>query len=191
MGLVNPQDIVASAMGLFSDRGYIFDPYKYESIEIGDVKLPLQPLVSYRQRKNMIITPIYGSSQDPDLSGATVKENVGMGEAYITIDGYFYSSDPTMVQNMSKIISNTNYSEKGIGLDWVEHILELWILFNQEGALPIKDKSERFLSLGIEKVVLRSLRINDGQGTDKRAYRLELLQDRPLEISKLLPTEEG
>ena len=95
----------------FSDKDYVFGPYKYGSIQIGGVRLPLQPLVYIRIPKTMQQTMIAGSSQDPDLSGGTVKEMMGIGEAKITIEGVMMSTDPTIIQDLANRVGISNASE--------------------------------------------------------------------------------
>jgi len=181
---------VASLLGAFTDKDIILDPHRYEKIQIGEQVLPFQPLVSYRQRKNMVITQIAGSAQDYDLSGATVKEDMGLGEAYIVIEGLLMSFDPTPMQRLSELVGQSNVAGLEFEKTWVKQLTELRLLFEEEGSLPITDKNDRFLSLGIDKVVLRGIRVNDVMGAERKIYRLDLLQDRDLEMERFLQIEE-
>ena len=181
----------AGQLGLFSDKAVLLNPNKYEKIMIGDTALPFQPLVYYRQRKNTVFTEIAGSSTNAILSGASVKEDMGIGEAIIYIEGYLLSFDETPMQKLARKTGLGEPADLGYEKDWIDQLRDLRLLFEQEGALPITDKNERFLSLGVEHVVLVSLRINEFVGSDRRAYRLELQQDRAVEITKILPREEG
>lgn len=181
--------VIGGIAGLFSEEGYVFDPFRYDKITIGTQVLPFQPLVSYRQRRNMVITKIAGSGQNYDLGGSTVKEDMGLSEATLRIDGVLMSYDKTLTQKIAESLGQSGGSY-GFETTWVNQLTELRLLFEEEFSLPISDESEKFEALGIERVVLRSLQINDIAGTGRRSYRLELIQDRPVEIERLLPIEE-
>lgn len=198
IGLPGQNEFIAAGGGFIADqlgllsagRALLLNPHEYEKIQIGNQVLPFQPLVYYRQRKRTVFTRIAGSSTNPELSGSMVKEDMGAGEAIIYIEGHLMNFDNTPMQKLSEKMGLGEPPDLGYGKDWTEQLQDLRLLFEEEGALPITDKNGRFLSLGIEHVVLVSLRVNDFMGTDRRAYRLELQQDRPVEITKLLPREE-
>jgi hypothetical protein len=212
MALVNPREamtagaggLAARFLGAFSNEDFVFGPDKYGAIEIGGVRLPLQPLVYIRIPRNMQETQIAGSAQNPLLKGASVKEMMGIGEARITIEGVMMTTDSTLTQGIANIVGISNSSEEDVNDDWEEKLRDLKTLFDEEHSLPIKgiyddrefeqsgmQAKSIFEQLGIEQVVLQEMMIEDIRGANRKNYRLRLIQDRPLEITELLPTEEG
>lgn len=182
---------------LFSGKDHAFDPHKYGAIEIGGYKLPLQSMVSINIPKIMEVTRIAGASRDPDLSGATVKEMMGIGEATIIIEGVIMTNAGTFMENLKAM------GAEGVPIpsedDWLTKLQEIDYLFEAQESLEIKgvyineDGEEKniFEALWIFYVVIEDMRIEDIPGADRKKYHLRLIQDRPFEITKLLPTEKG
>jgi len=210
MTIVTPKDVLTLeagaaglALGIFSNKDYVFGPHRYGAIQINGKKLPLQPMVTIRISKIIEETRVAGSPQDENLRGATVKEMMGIGEARIDIEGVLMSTDPTLSQGIMNMVGVSNPSETDAEDDWIEKIRDIRDNFAAEYALPIQGVYDNqdyghsvsnarsiFQELGIDMVVLRDLTIHDIRGADRKGYRLKLIQDRPLEITKLLPTKE-
>jgi len=196
---------------LFSDKDLLF-AYNNQSliVRVGEgtnvLTFPLQPRIEVRLHRNWVLTEVAGSGADPDLRGATVKENMGLSDARITIEGYLMSSDPpglgliaptTGVGQYGAIAQTFGNSESGVmeARRWIEQLKEIKATFDEEGPLRIlaatPDGDNLFEPLGITHVLPLSLTISERLGFDMKAYTFYLIQDRVIEIEKLLPTEEG
>lgn len=194
---------------LFSEKDIVFSSnHKSLIVEIGGVRLPLQPLIEVRQSKNWVITEVAASGADPDLKGTSVKENMGLSDARITITGYLMSSDPPGlglvapsrgVGQLSGWAQTFGNSESGVleTRRWIEQLKDIKQIFDATEplrieAVPADGEGDDFLGvLGITHVLFLNLAINEKPGYDMKAYTIYLVQDRAIEIEKLLPTEEG
>lgn len=194
---------------LFSEKDIVFSSnHKSLIVKIGGIRLPLQPLIEVRQSKNWVITEVAASGADPDLKGASVKENMGVSDARITITGHLMSSDPPGlglvapsrgVGQLSGFAQTFGNSESGVleTRRWIQQLKDIKQMFDAAEALsiqavPADGEGDDFLGvLGITHVLFLNLAINERPGYDMKAYNLYLIQDRVIQIEKLLPTEEG
>lgn len=213
---ISPIPSSQGTIGLFTDRDIVFGSNnKTHIFKIGDIILPLQPIVEVRMARNWVTTEIAGSAARAELSGSVVKENMGLTDAIITFTGILLSSGSTITQSLG-----LQRGDEDESIHWADKLRNIKLLFEEQGSVPIFDwapgeepfipndvyeqfdtnpEDQRvkelgvsmFEQLGIKNVVLLSFNLVERQGMDRKGYTLRLQQDKPLSYTSLMPTEEG
>ena len=206
---------IPGVSALFGNGNYVLSSNnKSHIVRIGNYTIPLQPLVEVRLNNRMVKTDVVGSASNTTLMGGSVKEDMGEGDAIITLSGIYMSTSKTLTQTIGLS------SNPAAGLSWHDVFKEIIAMFKSGESLPIYDwipgeegdqlpedyfdvyasnpEDPRvkdigfsiFEEIGVTHVVMLSHNLAELPGTTRLPYTLRLEQDVPATLQEIMPLEE-